>query len=50
MHLKANKTSGSDGLVGELLKYGGSGFVYLLVHARALIFFSSVAGGDCAYK
>ena len=24
------KTGGSDGLVGELLKYGGSGMVYLL--------------------
>ncbi len=24
--LKNNKTGGSDGLVGELLKYGGSGF------------------------
>ena len=28
--LKNNKTGGSDGLVGELLKYGGSGMVYLL--------------------
>ena len=28
--LKINKTGGSDGLVGELLKYGGSGMVYLL--------------------
>ena len=27
---KNNKTGGSDGLVGELLKYGGSGMVYLL--------------------
>ena len=25
--LKNNKTGGSDGLVGELLKYGGSGMV-----------------------
>ena len=30
--LKNNKTGGSDGLVGELLKYGGSGMVYLLEH------------------
>ena len=30
MHQKL-KTGGSDGLVGELLKYGGSGMVYLLV-------------------
>ena len=25
--LKNNKTGGSDGIVGELLKYGGSGMV-----------------------
>ena len=28
--LKNSKTGGSDGLVGELLKYGGSGMVFLL--------------------
>ena len=28
--IKNNKTGGSDGLVSELLKYGGSGMVYLL--------------------
>ena len=28
--LKNNKTGGSDGVVGELLKYGGSGMVDLL--------------------
>ena len=28
--LKNNKTGGSDGIVGELLKYGGSGMVDLL--------------------
>ena len=28
--LKNNKTGGSDGLVGKLLKYGGSGMVDLL--------------------
>ena len=28
--LKNNKTGGNDGLVGELLKYGGSGMVSLL--------------------
>ena len=28
--LKNNKTGGSDGLVGELLNYGGSGMVDLL--------------------
>ena len=29
--LKNNKTGGSDGLVGELLKYGGSGMVYRFI-------------------
>ena len=28
--LHSNKTGGSDGIVGELLKYGGSGMVNLL--------------------
>ena len=28
--LNNNKTGGSDGLVGELLKYGGSGMIHLL--------------------
>ena len=28
--LKKNKTGGSDGLVGELLKYGGSGMLHKL--------------------
>ena len=28
--IKNNKTGGSDGLVGELLKYGGMGMVCLL--------------------
>ena len=28
--IKNNRTGGSDGLVGELLKYGGSGMVSLL--------------------
>ena len=27
---QGNKTGGSDGLVGELLKYGGEGMVLLL--------------------
>ena len=30
--LRNNKTGSSDGLVGELLKYGGSGMVYLFEH------------------
>ena len=29
-HTQNNKTGGSDGLVGELLEYGGSGMVSLL--------------------
>ena len=29
-NLKNNKTGGSDGIVGELLKYGGSGMIDLL--------------------
>ena len=28
--IKNNRTGGSDGLVGELLKYGGSGMIHLL--------------------
>ena len=35
--LKNNKTGGSDGIVGELLKYGGSGMVDLLEHLFSVI-------------
>ena len=35
--LKNNKTGGSDGLVGELLKYGGSGMIELLHQVFAVI-------------
>ena len=35
--IKNNKTGGSDGLVGELLKYGGSGMVYLLEQLFSVI-------------
>ena len=35
--LKNNKTGGSDVLVGELLKYGGSGMVYLLEQLFSVI-------------
>ena len=35
--LKNNKTGGSDGLVGELLKYGGSGMVDLLEQLFSVI-------------
>ena len=35
--LKNNKTGGSDGLVGELLKYGGSGMVDLLQQLFSVI-------------
>ena len=39
VHSKANKAGagGSDGLVGELLKYGGSGMVYLLEHLFGVV-------------
>ena len=35
--LKKNKTGGSDGIVGELLKYGGSGMVDLLEQLFSVI-------------
>ena len=35
--LKNNKTGGSDGIVGELLKYGGSGMVDLLEQLFSVI-------------
>ena len=35
--IKNNKTGGSDGLVSELLKYGGSGMVYLLEQLFSVI-------------
>ena len=35
--LKNNKTGGSDGIVGELLKYGGSGMVDLLEQLLSVI-------------
>ena len=35
--LKNNKTGGSDGLVGELLKYGGSGMIDLLQQLFAVV-------------
>ena len=36
--LKNNKTGGCDGIVGELLKYGGSGMVCLLEHLFSVFF------------
>ena len=35
--LKNNKTGGSDGLVGELLKYGGSGMLFEVVWREELV-------------
>ena len=35
--LKNNKTGSSDGLVGELLKYGGSGMIHLLHKLFAVV-------------
>ena len=43
-NLKNSKTGGSDGTVGELLKYRGSGIVDLL---EQLFSVSYMAGGDC---
>ena len=40
--LKNNRTGGSDGLVGELLKYGGSGMVYLLEHLFSIVWHEEV--------
>ena len=42
--LKNNKTGGSDGLVGELLKYGGSGMVDLLQQLFSVIFHNVETG------
>ena len=43
-NLKNRKTGGSDGIVGELLKYGGFGMVDLLEQLFSVII---MAGGDC---
>ena len=40
--LKNKKTGGSDGLVSELLKYGGSGMVYLLEHLFRVVWHEEV--------
>ena len=44
--LKNNKTGGSDGLVGELLKYGGSGMVYLLEHLFRVVWHEVLLDGE----
>ena len=36
-NLKNSKTGGSDGIVGELIKYGGSGMVHLLEQLCSVI-------------
>ena len=43
-NLKNSKTGGSDRIVGELLKYGGSGMVDLLEQLFSVTY---MAGGDC---
>ena len=43
-NLKNSKTGGSDGIVGELLKYGGLRMVDLLEQLFSVIY---MAGGDC---
>ena len=40
--IKNNKTGGSDGLVGELLKYGGEGMVLLLEKLFSVIWCEEV--------
>ena len=40
--LKNNKTGGSDGLVGELLKYGWSGMVNLLHQLFSVVWHSEL--------
>ena len=42
-NLKNSKTGGSDGIVGELLKYGGSGMLDLLEELFSVTY---MAGGD----
>ena len=44
--LKNNKTGGSDGLVGELLKYGGSGMIHLLHKLFEVVWSEELAGAD----
>ena len=40
--LKNNKTAGSDGMVGELLKYGGSGMIELLQRLFSVIWHEEI--------
>ena len=42
-----NKTGGSDGLVGDLLKYGSSGMVYLLEHLFRVVWHEEVVPKEC---
>ena len=44
--LKNNKTGGSDGIVGELLKYGGSGMVDLLEQLFSVIWQEEIVPGQ----
>ena len=46
---KNNKTGGSDGLVRELLKYGGSSMVYLLEHLFGAVWQEEVGMERGAY-
>ena len=45
--LKNNKTGGSDGIVGELLKYGGSGMVDLLEQLFSVIWQEKIVPRQC---
>ena len=43
---KNNKTGGCDGIVGELLKYGGSGMVCLLEQLFSVIWHEELVPGS----
>ena len=45
---KINNTGGSDGLVGELLKYGGEGMVILLEKLFSSVILSVVSKVFCS--
>ena len=48
--LKNNKTGGSDGLVGELLKYGGSGMVNLLHQLFSVVWHAELVPPQWTYS
>ena len=46
-NLKNNKTGGSDGLVGELLRYGGSGMVCILEQLFSVVWHEETVPRQC---